>query len=102
MHVATWLQRRAINNSQRLARLPTAGDVDDLFYDAIHARLYVIGGQGMISVYSQKTADLDAEVDSVATVAGTRTGLFVPEWNRFFVAVRDFGARSAEVRIFQP
>ena len=91
-----------MDSGKVVARLPTAGDADDLFYDAIHARIYVIGGQGKISVYSQQTADLYSELDSVATVAGTRTGLFVPEWNRFVVAVRDFGAHSAEIRIYQP
>jgi len=91
-----------MDSGKVVARLSAAGDADDVFFDAIHARLYVIGGQGKISIYSQRTADLYSELDSVATVAGSRTGLFVPEWNRFVVAVRDFGAHSAEIRIYQP
>jgi hypothetical protein len=85
-----------------LARLRTVGDADDLFYDPIHSRLYVTGGSGQLAVYLQKSADQYVELDPVATVVGARTGLFVPEWNRFFVAVRDFGARAAEIRVYQP
>ncbi len=85
-----------------LANLATVGDADDLFYDPIHTRLYVIGGQGQIAIYAQETADRYVGIDSVATVAGARTGLFVPEWNRLFVAVREFGGHAAEIRIYQP
>lgn len=85
-----------------LARLRTVGDADDLFYDPIHARLYVTGGSAQLAVYAQKSADQYVELDPVGTAAGARTGLFVPEWNRFFVAVPDFGARAAEIRIYQP
>jgi hypothetical protein len=85
-----------------LARLATTGDADDLFYDPIHARLYVLGGQGKMAIYKQETADRYVELDSVATVAGARTGLFVAEWNRLFVAVREFGSHGAEIRIYQP
>ena len=85
-----------------LARLPTVGDADDLFYDPIHGRLYVIGGEGQIAIYAQKSANEYSEIGRIATVAGARTGLFVPEWNRFFVAVREFGGHPAEIRIYEP
>jgi DNA-binding beta-propeller fold protein YncE len=85
-----------------LAQLSTVGDADDLFYDPIHARLYVLGGQGQIAVYAQETADKYLRLDSVATVAGTRTGLFVAEWNRLFAAVREFSSHKAEIRVYQP
>jgi YVTN family beta-propeller protein len=85
-----------------LARLPTVGDADDLFYDPIHARLYVTGGEGQIAVYAQRTADDYARIGQAATVAGARTGLFVPEWNRLFVAVRELGSHPAEIRIYEP
>jgi YVTN family beta-propeller protein len=85
-----------------LAQLPTVGDADDVFYDPIHARVYVIGGQGQVAVYGQQTPDRYSNIDAVATVAGARTGLFVSEWDRLFVAVRDFAGHPAEVRIYQP
>lgn len=85
-----------------LARLATIGDADDLFYDPIHGRIYVIGGLGKFAIYAQETADRYVYIDSVATVAGARTGLFVAEWNRLFVAVREFAGHAAEIRIYQP
>ena len=85
-----------------VARLPTVGDADGLFYDPIHSRIYVTGGVGRIGVYAQGSADQHVALDPVATGVGARTGLFVPEWNRFFVAIRDFGAHVAEIRIYQP
>jgi len=85
-----------------LARLPTVGDADDIFYDPIHARLYVTGGEGRIAVYAQQSADGYMQIGEIATVAGARTSLFVPEWNRLFVAVREFGGHPAEIRIYEP
>jgi hypothetical protein len=85
-----------------LAHLPVAGGADDLFYDAIHARLYAICGEGHITVYKQEAADHYRVAGEVPTVAGARTGLFVPEWNRLFLAVREFAGHPAEVRIYQP
>jgi YVTN family beta-propeller protein len=85
-----------------LARLPTAGDADDIFYDPIHARLYVIGGEGRITIYAQHSPDSYSAIAEIATVAGARTGLFVPEWNRLFLAVREFAGHPAEIRIYQP
>jgi hypothetical protein len=85
-----------------LSRLPAAGGADDLFYDPIHARLYITSGEGRITVYAQETADRYTAAGDIATVAGARTGLFVPEWNRLFLAVREFGRHPAEIRIYQP
>ena len=91
-----------MDSGRTLAHLPTVGDADDLFYDPIHSRVYVIGGQGRIAVYAQQAPDRYLMLDPVPTVAGARTGLFVPEWNRLFVAVRDLGAHPAEIRVYQP
>jgi hypothetical protein len=84
------------------AHLPAAGGADELFYDPIHARLYALSGEGHITVYTQETADRYTAAGEVPTVAGARSGLFVPEWNRLFLAVREFGGHPAEVRIYQP
>jgi len=82
--------------------LPAAGGADDLFYDPIHARLYAVSGEGHILAYAQETADRYTAAGDIATVAGARSGLFVPEWNRLFLAVREFGSHPAEIRIYQP
>jgi hypothetical protein len=76
------------------------GDTDDLFYDAAARRIYVIGGGGSVTVLEQQDADHYREVQTVATAAGARTGLFVPELGRLFVAVPHRGAQQAELRSF--
>src|SRR3981189_496258 len=40
-----------------VAKLPTVGDSDDVFYDQKRRRIYVSGGEGAIAVYQQKDAD---------------------------------------------
>jgi YVTN family beta-propeller protein len=91
-----------MDSGHLVAQLPTVGDADDLFYDVIHSRIYVVGGTGQVAVYAQPRADHYVQIDSVGTRAEARTGLFVPEWNRFFVALRDFAANPAEIRVYNP
>jgi DNA-binding beta-propeller fold protein YncE len=86
-----------------LAGLPASGGADDLFYDPIHARLYVMSGEGGESPHTRKKPPIAmSKPVTIATVAGARTGSFVPEWNRLSLAVREFGRHPAEIRIYQP
>ena len=84
-----------------LEKLPTAGDSDDVFYDAALKRVYVSGGEGVIVVYQQADGDHYAEIARVKTISGARTSLFVPSLNRLFVAVREHGGEPAEIRVFE-
>jgi YncE-like protein len=76
------------------------GDTDDLFYDRVRQRLYVIGGEGFIDVI-QRDGDILKTVDRVATRDGARTGLWVPGQSRLYLAVPARGGQPAEVRVFQ-
>lgn len=77
------------------------GDTDDLFYDAVRSRIYVIGGQGFIDVLHQQDADHYERIARYPTPPGTRTGLFVPEWGRLFAAVPHRGEQGCEIRVFE-
>ena len=77
------------------------GDTDDLFYDAAKGRVYVIGGQGFIDVLAQKDADHYERIARYQTPAGTRTGLFVPEWGKLFAAVPHRGQQGSEVLVYE-
>jgi DNA-binding beta-propeller fold protein YncE len=77
------------------------GDTDDLFYDAARKLVYVIGGQGFVDVLRQTSSGAFERAARYATAAGARTGLFVPEWSKLFVAVPHRGAQHAEVLVFQ-
>lgn len=67
--------------------IETCGDVDDLFYDSKHRRIYVICGTGTIDVLDVGS-DKYSRMARLPTAIGARTGLFVPELNSLFVAVR--------------
>ncbi len=84
-----------------VASVEIAGDTDDLFYDAGKRRVYVIGGQGFVDVFQQKDADHYDRVGRYQTAPGARTGLFVPEWVEFFVAVPHRSAQPAEILVFE-
>src|SRR5207245_516440 len=61
----------------------TCGDSDDVFVDTRRQRVYVICGDGAVEVFAQSGDDF-RRVAHIATVAGARTGLFVPEMDRLF------------------
>ena len=77
------------------------GDTDDLFYDALRQRLYVSGGDGYLDVFQEQGAAHFSRVAHVATAAGARTSLFVPEQSRLYLAVPRRGSQKAEVRIYE-
>jgi len=77
------------------------GDTDDLFYDSARQRLYVSGGEGYIDAFQIDDASRAMRMAHVATAAGARTSLFVPDQNRLFLAVPHRGNQQAEIRIYQ-
>jgi len=78
-----------------------AGKTDDLFYDAVRHRVYVLTSAGYLEVFEQKDADHYDRIARYPTPPGSQTGLFVPEWGKLFVAVRAQSGQNAEVRIYQ-
>jgi hypothetical protein len=83
-----------------IANLESVGDADDIFYDAERERIYIIGGEGYIDVFEQQDANHYELLKQIPTASGARTGLFVPELNRFYVAVPQQGSIEAEVRVY--
>ena len=77
------------------------GDTDDLFYDSDRSRIYIIGGQGFIDVLQQKDADHYDRLGRYPIPAGTRTGVFVPEWGKLFAAVPHRGEQVSEILVYE-
>ena len=77
------------------------GDTDDLFFDAARKRLYVSGGEGFVDVFQEQDAGRFTRVAHVATAAGARTSLFVPDQSRLYLAVPHRGNQKAELRIYE-
>jgi DNA-binding beta-propeller fold protein YncE len=88
-------------DGRRLAGIDTCGDADDAFVDSKRNRLYVICGEGAVDIFAAK-GDTYTRVARLATSPGARTGLFVPELDRLYVAARATSAASASVWVFAP
>ncbi len=89
------------DTGKQTASVEIVGDTDDIFYDAARGRVYVIGGGGFVDVFEQKGADAYNRVQRVATAAGARTGLFVPDWGELFVAVPRRGEQRAAILAYE-
>lgn len=86
-----------------IARLDTCGDADDVFFDATRRRIYVSCGAGAIDVFQGDEAGSYRMLSRVATAAGARTSLFVPQLDRLYVAARRGPAGAdAAILVFRP
>jgi len=84
-----------------VARLRAAGECDDVFFDATRKRIYVIGGEGVISVIQQTDPDHYELVANVPSSVGVRTGYFFAKRDRFYVGVPAKGNEPAQVWTFE-
>jgi DNA-binding beta-propeller fold protein YncE len=76
------------------------GDSDDLFVDAKRSQIYISCGEGFLDVFAAR-ADGFVRVAHLATAAGARTSLWVPQLDRLFLAVRAVNDPAA-IWIFRP
>ena len=94
------------DSGQEIARLPAEGRMNGVYYDGWHQRIYVTCGRdlpnGYAFVYQQKDADHYQFVDKVVTAPGAGTSFWVPQLNRFFVAIPGLEKQEAAVLVFEP
>jgi len=84
-----------------VAKLPTVGDTDDVYFDSIRRFLYVIGGEGAVDVIRMRNPNNYEPVERIRTAPGARTGLFVPDFDRLFVAAPRRGSQPGRVLVYQ-
>ena len=85
-----------------IANVDTCGDADDVFFDERRRRIYVVCGAGAVDVFDRRDGGL-GRVARVETTPGARTGLFVPELDRLFVASRAASpGAAAKLLVFRP
>ena len=89
------------NDGAVVSDLATCGDADDVFVDAKRHRVYVICGAGSVDVFEQRAGSYQPTAH-IGTAPGARTGLFVPELDRLFVAVRAAGQEPPAIWVFRP
>lgn len=83
------------------ASLETCNDSDDVFIDARRHRLYVICGGGQVETWEDQDARYE-RIASTATSPGARTGLFVPELDRLYIAAPARVGKPASILVFDP
>ena len=76
------------------------GDSDDLFVDTKRSLIYISCGEGFLDVFAARADDF-VRVTHLATAAGARTSLWVPQFDRLFLAVRA-AKDPAAIWIFRP
>ncbi len=82
--------------------VPCCGDADDVLLDATTHRIYVVGGEGVITVLSAADPKHYEAIGTIETASGARTGILASS-GRVYIACphRHFGP-DAVVRVFQP
>jgi len=87
------------DNGKAIAELPSVGMVDDAAYDARNRRIY-LAGDGFLDVFQQRDADHYSLLGKVQGSFRAKTGILVPELNRYYLAVPHHEGKEAEVRVY--
>lgn len=74
------------DNGQEIASLPGPLHADDMPFDAQTHRLYMLGGEGYVSVYDVSKPDHPSLVGKVTTAPGAKTGMLLPGMHKLVVA----------------
>jgi YVTN family beta-propeller protein len=86
---------------KELNALPIDGWLDYLVFDAKSGRIYAVCGLGHVYVYQQRAADSYTLLEKAETALLAKTGLLVPELDRFYVAVPMMAWKPARILVFQ-
>jgi hypothetical protein len=89
------------NSGRVVAKLPIVADADDVFFDPSRHLLYVIGGEGAVDIIRMHDPNRYEHVGRIHTVVGARTGLFVSDLDRLFVAVPRRGSQMARLLVYE-
>lgn len=82
-----------------VAEQPSVGMVDDAAYNAKYKRIY-LAGDGYLDVFQQQDADHYSLLGRVQGSFRAKTGILVPELNRYYLAVPHHEGKDAEVRVY--
>lgn len=90
-----------IDSGKAVAKVPIGGDADDIFFDPKRKRVYVICGEGRVDTFRQETPDRYTNQGSAKTAPRARTGLFVLEEGKLYVAAPAVGTSPARVLTYR-
>ena len=90
-----------MDSGRVVASVPTAADMDDMFYDSGRKRIYVAGGEGFLSVVQQVDADHYTDMGKFATALGARTGVWYEKRDRLYIAAPPSGVLGSRLLVFE-
>lgn len=83
---------------EQVAAVPgVAAESDDVYFDSVRKRIYVIGGQGYVSVVQQIGLDRYGLIANVPTRVGARTGYWDSRSGVLYVGAQASGAAPAQI-----
>ena len=88
-------------SGKEVARLPSTGSCDDVYYDARRKRVYIIGGEGFISVFQQDSPDQYRLLANVPSQIGARTGYLFVQRDRLYIGVPARGNEPAQIWTYE-
>lgn len=91
-----------LETKKPVASLAISKEVDGIYYDAKHSKIYLSCGEGWIDVISQANPDSYKLTTKIPTVSGAGTSLFIPELDMFILAVPQNEKNKAEIRVYEP
>jgi WD40 repeat protein len=89
------------DSGKEVVALPAGDDVDDMAYDPATRRIYLACGEGFIDVFHQTDGDHYEELGRVKTLPGAKTGVLVPQLQRYYAVSARKGKVPATLFIFQ-
>ena len=78
---------------------PAASMIDDMGFDAAH-KLIFFAGTEFLDVFHERDPDHVELIGHVPTAFRAKTGIFVPELNRYYLGVPHHETKTAELRIY--
>jgi DNA-binding beta-propeller fold protein YncE len=88
-------------SGQEVAAMPAGDDVDDMAFDPASKRIYLACGEGFVDVFQQIDADHYQELGRASTTLGAKTGVLVPQLNRYFAVAARKGKVPAKLFMFE-
>jgi WD40 repeat protein len=88
------------NSGKVVTTQPAASMIDDMGFDVAH-KLIFFAGTEFLDVFQERDANHFELIGHVPTAFRAKTGIFVPELNRYYLGVPHHETKTAELRIYE-
>lgn len=88
------------NSGKVVTNQPGASMIDDMGFDSAH-KLIFFAGTEFLDVFRERDPDHVELIGHVPTAFRAKTGIYVPELNRYYLGVPHHETKSAELRVYE-